>query len=186
VQSSYIGSNSNGTAAVANGQSGVEVQGSSNTLGGTTAAVRNTISGNGSDGVLVSAGSGNTIRSNIIDANGPTSTGPGIVLSSGANGSATSPSISSATYSGTSLAVTGSFTVSVTGSYVLEFFANPTGDAEGKVLLGALTVSVTTTGTVPFTFSTTTSVPGTDPVITATLTDPAGDTSAFASGVAVS
>jgi hypothetical protein len=186
VQSSYIGTNSNGTAAVANGQSGVEVKGSSNTIGGTTKAVRNTISGNSKDGVLVSAGSGNTIRGDIIDANGPTSTGPGIVLSGSANGSLSPPSISSATYSGSSLTVTGSFTVAATGSFVLEFFANPTGDAEGKVLLGALTVKVTSTGSVPFTFSTSTSVPGTDPVITATLTDPAGNTSAFTGGVTVS
>jgi parallel beta-helix repeat protein len=186
VQSSYIGSNSNGSAAVANGTNGVEVKGSSNTIGGTTTAVRNTISGNTQDGVLVNSGSGNTIRGNIIDANGPTSTGPGIVLSSDANGSLTPPSISSAKYASNTLTVTGTFAAAATGSYVLELFANPTGDAEGKILLGSLTVKVTSTGSVPFTFSTTTSVPGTDPVITATLTDPAGNTSAFTGGVTVS
>jgi hypothetical protein len=109
-----------------------------------------------------------------------------VELSGGANGSLSPPSISAANYTSSTLTVTGTFTAAATGSYVLEFFANPSGDAEGKVLLGALTVPVTTTGTVPFTFSTTTSVPGTDPVITAALTDPAGDTSAFTGGVTVS
>jgi hypothetical protein len=68
---------------------------------------------------------------------------------------------------------------------VLEFFANPTGDPEGKVFLGTLTVSATS-GTVSFTFSTPTSVTAANPVITATLTDAAGDTSAFSSGMTVS
>jgi hypothetical protein len=159
---------------------------SANTLGGTTSAAHNIIAGNSKDGVLVSAGNGNTIRGNAIDANGPTSTGPGIVLGAGANGSLSAPSISSATYSSSKLTVTGSFTAAATGSFVLEFFANPTGDPEGKVLLGALTVKVTTTGTVSFTFSATTTAPQSDPVITVTLTDPAGDTSAFTGGVTVS
>jgi hypothetical protein len=177
---------STSTTALPNKGYGVSIAGSNNTVGGSTTAAGNTIADNGLGGVLVSAGSGNTIRGDIIDANGPTSTGPGIVLSGSANGSLTPPSISSAKYASSSLTVTGSFAAAATGSYVLEFYANPTGDAEGKVLLGPLTVPVTTPGTVPFTFSTTTSVPGTDPVITATLTDPAGDTSAFSSGATVS
>jgi hypothetical protein len=40
--------------------------------------------------------------------------------------------------------------------------------------------------TVSFTFTTTTTVTGTDPVITATLTDATGDTSAFSGGVTIS
>jgi hypothetical protein len=80
--------------------------------------------------------------------------------------------------------VTGAFnapTANVT--YVLEFFANPTGDPEGKIYLGAKLVKPASTGTTSFTFTTTTTVTGTDPVITATLTDVSGDTSAFSNGV---
>jgi hypothetical protein len=192
VQTSYIGTNSVGSVVVANGQSGIEVQGSNNTIGGarSISAAHNTIAGNRKDGVLVSAGSGNTIRSNAIYANGPTSSGPGIVLSGGANGGLTPPSITSAKYASSTLTVTGTFSAAATGSYVLEFFANYTWDVEGMVWFGSLTVSETTTGSVPFTFSTT-SVPdgviaGISPVITATVTDPASDTSAFSGGVTIS
>ena len=69
---------------------------------------------------------------------------------------------------------------------MLEFFANVTGDGEGKIFLGFLSVTPTTTGTQNFTFTTTTSVTGTNPLITATLTDNTGDTSEFSSGVTVS
>jgi hypothetical protein len=76
--------------------------------------------------------------------------------------------------------VTGSFTAPTANvSYVLEFFANPSGDAEVKIYLGSLTVTPTSTGTQNFTFTTTTTVTGSDPLITATLTDPSGDTSAI-------
>jgi hypothetical protein len=68
-------------------------------------------------------------------------------------------------------------------TYVLEFFASPTGDPEGAIYLGSKTVKPATAGTVSFTFTTTTTVTGTDPVITATLTDPSGDASAFSGGV---
>jgi hypothetical protein len=80
--------------------------------------------------------------------------------------------------------VQGTFTAATAGvSYVLEFFANPTGDAEGKVYLGRLIVKPKSAGTVSFTFKTTTTVTGTDPIITATVTDSTGDTSPFSNGV---
>jgi hypothetical protein len=85
---------------------------------------------------------------------------------------------------GTTLTVNGTFnapTANVT--YVLEFYANPTGDAEGKLFLGFLSVTPTSTGTQSFTFSTTTSAPATNPVITTTLTDSTSDTSSFSNGV---
>jgi|SRR5579884_1239261 len=59
----------------------------------------------------------------------------------------------------------------------------PSGDAEGKIYLGSLTVTPTSTGTQNFTFTVTTTVTGTEPLITATLTDNTADTSAFSSGV---
>jgi hypothetical protein len=88
------------------------------------------------------------------------------------------------TLSDSTLTVTGNFTVPTANlSYVLQFFANLSGDAEGKICLGSLTVTPTTTGTQLLTFTTTTTVTGTYPLITATLTDDTADTSAFSSGV---
>jgi parallel beta-helix repeat protein len=132
---------------------------------------------------LVSAGSGNTIRRNSISSNA----GPGISLASGANNNIVAPTLSTAKLSGSTLTVQGSFTATTANvNYVLEFFANPTGNAEGKIYLGSLTVTSTTTGTPSFTFTATTTVTGANPLITATLTDNVGDTSAFSNAVTVS
>lgn len=67
----YIGTNAAGTAAVANGKCGVSVASAGNTIGGPTAAYRNVISGNLSDGVLIAGAgaSGNKVQANYIGTN---------------------------------------------------------------------------------------------------------------------
>ena len=67
VEGNYIGTNVTGTAALGNGNIGVEISGAIfNTIGGTTAAVRNIISGNQLDGVsLVDGGANN----NLVEGN---------------------------------------------------------------------------------------------------------------------
>jgi hypothetical protein len=141
-------------------------------FGGSVASAGNIIAANTQGGVLVSAGSGNTIRLNSIFANGSTNTGPGITLSSGANNNLAAPTLHAATFKGGTLTVHGSFAAPTANvGYVLDFFANPTGDAEGKIYLGSLTVTPTRTGNIPFTFTTATTVTGTNRLITATLTD---------------
>jgi hypothetical protein len=183
IEGNDVGTDYTGTSAGANSGNGIENAGNYNTVGGSVSGAGNIIAHNSKNGVLVSAGSGDTISQNSIFAN----TGLGISLASGANNSIAAPTISSATLSGGTLTVTGGFTAATANvSYVLEFFANPSGDAEGKIYLGSLTVTPTSTGTNTFTFTTTTSVTGTDPIITATLTDGAEDTSAFSSGTTVS
>jgi hypothetical protein len=64
VLGNYIGTNASGTAGVGN-VDGVDVLGSGNTIGGTTGAARNVISGNANDGVLLFA-SGVTVQGNQI------------------------------------------------------------------------------------------------------------------------
>ncbi len=181
IQHNYVGTDYTGTSAVGNGGNGVTIVGNRNTLGGSTAAAGNTIANNGGDGVLVSAGVGNVITSNPIFAN---NTALGIALSNGGNNNLAAPNLLTATYIGSTLTVTGSFTAPTANvSYVLQFFANPTGDPEGKVYLGSQTVTPATTGTQPFTFTTTTTTPGTYPLITATVTDSADGTSEFSPGI---
>ncbi|MFQ5649312.1 MAG: FlgD immunoglobulin-like domain containing protein [bacterium] len=74
VQGNYIGTDVNGTADLGNSGTGVGINGSNNTIGGTTAGARNIISGN--DGVGVSIGgsgtAGNLVQGNFIgtDAKG--------------------------------------------------------------------------------------------------------------------
>jgi Bacterial Ig-like domain (group 3) len=71
ITGNFIGTNPAGTAALANGVSGngaVIFAGtlSNNTIGGTTAAARNLISGNVGTGVNTSGGSGTVVQGNLI------------------------------------------------------------------------------------------------------------------------
>jgi hypothetical protein len=71
-QGCFVGTNTSGTAASANGLNGIFINGTSgNTIGGTTAGAGNIISGNGGIGVLVQGGaaSGNVIQGNRIGVN---------------------------------------------------------------------------------------------------------------------
>ena len=150
-------------------------------VGGSASGAGNIIADNSKNGVLVSAGKGDTISRNSIFGN----TGLGISLASGANNNIAAPTLSSATISSGTLTVKGTFTAPTANvAYVLEFFANLSSDPQGRVYLGSLTVTPTSTGTQNFTFTTTnTSQLGTYPLITATLTDNTGDTSQFSNGV---
>jgi hypothetical protein len=71
VQGNYVGTNSAGTADFGNGASGIGVATPNNTIGGTTAAERNIVSGNNGTGIAVtgSGASGNTIEGNYIGTN---------------------------------------------------------------------------------------------------------------------
>ncbi len=136
---------------------------------------------------MVSSGSGDTISQNSIYANGASGTGPGITLKSGANNNLGAPTLTKATLTGsTTLTVTFTFKAPTANvSYVLEFFANPKGDAEGKIYLGSMTVTPADTNKHTYTFTTTITEATKNPLITATVTDSAGDTSAFSNGALV-
>ncbi|MCI0682029.1 MAG: LamG domain-containing protein, partial [Gemmataceae bacterium] len=69
VQGNYIGTNATGTAALPNsGLAGVQITGgaSNNTIGGSAAGAGNVISGNATLNVIISGGSGNSVRGNFI------------------------------------------------------------------------------------------------------------------------
>jgi gliding motility-associated-like protein len=70
VLGNKIGANTTGTAAVANGTSGISITGSTgNKIGDGTAAGANLISGNTQAGVSISTGSANTVSGNNIGTN---------------------------------------------------------------------------------------------------------------------
>jgi hypothetical protein len=68
IEGSYIGTDRNGTHAVANGGAGVALDScaQSNTIGGTGAGAGNVISGNSGSGIAISGGNSNTIQGNLI------------------------------------------------------------------------------------------------------------------------
>jgi len=75
ITGNYIGTNAAGTAASANGNQGINITSANNIIGGTTAAARNIISGNGSGstsaGVYITGASatGNVVQGNYIGTN---------------------------------------------------------------------------------------------------------------------
>ena len=73
VVGNYIGLNAAGTAAIANTHAGVDIfdAAQSNIIGGTTAALRNIISGNGAQGVLIgtTGTTGNVVEGNYVGLN---------------------------------------------------------------------------------------------------------------------
>ena len=79
----FIGTNLAGTAVVPNGGTGIFIEGSANTVGGTDPAARNLISGNVDGGVRMEGQitNGNTVAGNLIGTNaaGSASLGAGRV-----------------------------------------------------------------------------------------------------------
>src|SRR6185436_18340302 len=200
IQGNFIGVDVNG-AALGNVARGIQVTNSSHdcTIGGTAAGAGNVIAFNGAPGITVSepnqpghvyniAIEGNSVYANVAGA------GPGIDLQdngvtqndsgdgdSGPNNYQNFPLLTSATSVGGTTNVTGTLNSESNKQYRVEFFASPqcsaSGYGEGQVYLGKSDVTTVGNDTgfnvnLPVTVQ-----PGS--VITATATDPAGNTSEF-------
>ena len=111
VAGNYIGTNAAGNQAIGNGSQGVLVSASSdNTIGGTVAGSGNSIAFNASDGVRIDGTSG-AANGNSILRNAIFSNGAlGIDLVSGGNNSQPAPTITSVTRSGRKTTVKGTLT----------------------------------------------------------------------------
>lgn len=181
-----IGTTANGTAALGNGEAGVLIQGSNNTVGDGTAAGSNTIAFSAEDGVQV-RGTGNKISRNSIFSNadlgidlnddGPTPNDPGDT-DVGPNNLQNFPVLSSAKNSSTKTTITGTLHSGREEPYLVQFFSNPSGTDEGKKFIGQKAVTTDSTGNASFAFSPASKV-ASGQTITATATDPAGNTSEF-------
>jgi CSLREA domain-containing protein len=80
IAGNYIGTGKNGTIPLGNGDSGANIDAApNNTIGGTTTAARNVISGNEQEGITVEYGEGNRVTGNFIgtDASGTKALGNG-------------------------------------------------------------------------------------------------------------
>ena len=200
INGNLIGLGSDGTTAVGNTSSGVEIRSSAanNTVGGTAAGAGNTIANNQTDGVrlLGTAGNGNSILANAIYSN----TNDGIDLSNngvtandvndgdtGPNALQNFPVISGASYSGTTLTLNGSLNA-IDGTYRIEFFANTSADAggygEGRRYLGFTNLLVGANNGAFINLNLTVAMTAGETVV-ATATSPTGDTSEFGLNVSV-
>ncbi|MDB5349721.1 MAG: Na-Ca exchanger/integrin-beta4 [Planctomycetota bacterium] len=196
VEGNYIGVAADGTSLLGNG-TGITIDGVGNTIGGPSAAFANIIAGNtGLGGVAVLSGTGNAILSNAIYQNfqpankqlGIDLGGDGITPNdsgdgdTGANNLQNSPFLKGAAVSGATVNVSGTIDTQA-GTYTLQFFDNalrdPSGFGEGQRFLTQIMIVVTAPAApVDFTvtFPTSALLGG---QISATATDPKGNTSEF-------
>jgi hypothetical protein len=174
IRGNFIGTRIDGTNPLGNGAQGVFVLDSDSTQ---NRIARNAISFNAGLGID---------RSNNLPSDGvtPNDAGDG---DPGANNLQNYPGLALATASGGTTTVTGTLNSIASTAFTLEFFASdacdPSGHGEGKVFLGERTETTKGSGDASFTISLPLVIAGW--FITATATDPDGNTSEVAACVEV-
>lgn len=191
LQGNYIGTDVTGTAPLGNAANGVRVGGTANTVGGTTAGAANLIAFNGGDGVAVGVGTGHSIVSNSISSNielgidlgydalTPNDPGDG---DTGPNNLQNFPVLTSAVISTVNTTIEGTLNSTPNIAFTVEFFSNAACDAsgfgEGETFLGSAAVTTDGSGNASFVVTLAAAASVGD-AVTATATDPAGNTSEF-------
>ena len=178
VEGDFIGTTISGLTAAGNLGDGVRVTSSGNAVGVFTAGGWNIIANNGGYGVSVTSAADNAISSTSLYLNGA----GGIALGPGANGDPATPSIGGASSDGMTTTIQGTLTAAPNTAYRIEFFSDLACDAsgagQGRVPLDSLSVVTDDGGGVAFSPSLPLGVtPG--QVVSATATDPSGNTSEF-------
>jgi CSLREA domain-containing protein len=202
VRGNRIGTRADGLTALGNGSHGIRLESfsispSGNAIGGTGAGEGNVVAFNGGDGVSLATPAfgdivNNPIRGNAIFAN----TGLGIDLGpdgvtfndagdadTGANRLQNFPFLVSVLTTGGATSVEGQLSSAASLTYTVEFFSqpacgDPTAFGEGQVFLSSAVVPVGASGSASFLVP----LPAPVPVgqfLTATATDPDGNTSEF-------
>ena len=192
IQGNYIGTDITGTLPLGNGNHGVLATATGAQIGdGATPGSGNVIAFNTHNGIAVTGDLGNPISRNGIFSNG----GLGIDLGNngvtpndagdpdtGPNNLQNFPVLTSALFGGGSTTIGGTLNSMANTAFRVEFFSNascdPSGHGEGQTFLGFTTVTTDGSGNGSFN-SLTFPVPPGQAVITATATDPAGNTSEF-------
>jgi hypothetical protein len=202
IQGNFIGTDATGAAALANGLSGVDIGfgSSDNAVGGTASGAGNVIAFNTQDGVSITGPTipiNNSVLGNAIFSNGNL----GIDLGdngvtandlgdgdTGANNLQNFPVLNCAHPSGGNTVVKGSLNSTANTQFTLEFFSNsaadPSGFGEGETFQLSTTVTTDGTGNVNFTVSLPTAL-ALGQFVSATATDPSGNTSEFSKSIAV-
>jgi hypothetical protein len=198
VQGNYIGTKQDGTSPLGNDTSGVAmVDAANNTIGGISGPEANVIAFNGGAGVVLKhlstgvAGTfGNAILRNSIFSNtglgidlngdGRTANDPGDA-DTGENNLQNFPVLTSAEtpFFDSPTTIKGTLNSTPGTTFTVQFFSNPSNDDEGKKFIGQKTNVVTdSSGNASFTFTPNQRV-ALGQRITATATDPNGNTSEF-------
>ncbi len=212
IQGNIIGADITGTQPVGN-KAGIRIEALSSTVGGTEVGTRNIVAFNGDPilcdvydaGIIVSGSRAisNAILGNSIFSNGGLGIdltipfdGPcGITLNHpcdtvpGPNKFQNFPILTSASSGGGSTTIQGSLNSVPNTTFRIEFFDNqqchPSGNGSGEVFIGAANITTNGDCTAPITVTFEVNVQS-GHVITATATDPSGNTSEFSGCVPVS
>ena len=199
IRNNWIGLAGDGVSNLGNGAEGIIVE-SLNTggsaIGGPGATDPNIIAFNGSTGVRIQGGTGTSLRRNRIysnsamgidlDPGGVTANDPPANLDAdtGVNDLQNFPVISSAS----STMVSGSLDTEANQTYDVDVFSSPScdgsGNGEGAVHVASFQIATDTAGNAPFTNQPLS--PPASGFVTATATDPNGNTSEFSACQAVS
>ena len=192
VQGNFIGSNATASAAIPNGGDGVAITAgaSGNTIGGLAAGTKNVIAFNLARGVSVESGTANTISGNTISFNGSLGIDLGPVgvtpndpgdPDPGANLLQNFPIVTSVLLDAAATQISGSLNSIALLNYRLEFFSTIVCDASGygpgQRFLGTADSIADAGGNAAFVATVPSAALGA--WITATATDPVGNTSEF-------
>ncbi|HSU53507.1 MAG TPA: hypothetical protein VLT36_05575, partial [Candidatus Dormibacteraeota bacterium] len=192
-----IGVGADGSTALGNAGSGFDLFTSDSTIGGTNVADANLIANNGSRGITLSSGSRNAFLGNSIFHNG----GFGIDLANtgrtsndlgdsdtGPNDLQNFPILTSVVPAAGLLTISGTLNSLSNTVYRLEFFHTPdfapNNQPQAATFLGSTNVTTDAAGNISFSASIFTNLP-TGGFITATATDPAGNTSELSDGLTI-
>ncbi|MBL8793769.1 MAG: tandem-95 repeat protein [Planctomycetia bacterium] len=199
VGGNYIGLSADGSAILPN-STGILIQDASNNrIGGTGPGAGNIIAGSINRGVwLWSGGTGNLVLGNSIYGNGRLGidlAASGVTANDaddsdgGPNLSQNFPELASATITANGLTVAGSLHSTADATFRVEFFASAaahsSGYGEGQTYLGFLNVVSDATGSVSFQ-AVLPAAPVGQLQLSATATDPNGNTSEFSRALAIS
>lgn len=202
VYGNRIGTDVTGTLPLGNDSDGVLIGGANNFVGGTGSGQGNIIAFNGGNGVNVRGSAGSTAPSNRILSNsifsnallgidlngdGVTANDPGDIDANAANELINKPVVNTAFTNVTGVGVNATLDAQPSTSYTVQFFASPgpdpSGEGEGKRLLGTVDVITDGTGAVTFSAEFPVAIPA-GQVVTATATNDDG-TSEFSNAVPV-
>jgi hypothetical protein len=198
VEGNYVGTDSTGSLSLGNEINGIVLSNnaSNNSIGGIAAGQGNTIDYNAAAGVLIQSGTGNSILSNSIYANGHlgidlaasgdppsgvTPNGPGVRI--GPNDLQNAP-VMTAVVAGTKGAAQASLNSLPNTSFVIQFFSSaapdPTGFGQGETLLGSQAVTTDANGMAVASLTPQGGVPANTWVSATATNESTGDTSEFA------
>jgi hypothetical protein len=198
IQGNYVGTAADGTSDLGNTNSGFYIEDTgSNTIGGVTSGEGNVIAHNGEDGVTVmGTASGITIRGNSIHSNtarGIDFTNDGVTendlddVDAGANDLQNFPVLTSNDTDLSQITISGTMDSVASKTYTIDFYsssaADGSGNGEGAVYLGSTTCATDVGGDGSFSVTLPASVT-VGHFISATATDPDGNTSEFSDNLA--